>query len=455
MKPEPPDGLEEDTLDTGRNKAAPHEDRSFDRISSQPDVSVTEVTLFLLFLFGIHLTASHSYLLFHSTAELFSIAIAATIFLIVINGWQWITNQYVLFVGIAYGFIAVLDLLHTLSYKGMPIFTDYDYYAPQFWIASRYLESASMVLAFAFLGTNRRINLPLTLVGFLLVTTGLTASILYFKNFPVCFVEGKGLTAFKVTSEYVICGLFVITLALMHWNRRFFEAKVYRQLQLSVVTMIVMELCFTLYVSDTMSDFANQIGHLLKISAFFIIYKAVIVTGLRNPISVLARELKATEEKLLAQRLLDSVIENIPDMIFLKRASDLRFVLFNKAGEQLTGYGRDELLGKNDYDFFPREQADFFTHKDREVLNSSGVLNIPEEAINIRGGGQRFLHTKKLALCDNQGMPEYLLGVSEDITDAKRKAEELQQAEEEVRQLNAELEQRVKERTAELETANK
>jgi PAS domain S-box-containing protein len=131
-------------------------------------------------------------------------------------------------------------------------------------------------------------------------------------------------------------------------------------------------------------------------------------------------------EKASAKRLLDSIVENIPNMIFLKRASDLRFVLFNKAGEQLLGYGRDDLLGKNDYDFFPQEQADAFTAKDREVLEALARVDIPEEPIETSRLGRRILHTRKLVLCDSQGRAEYLLGVSEDITEQKRALEELE-----------------------------
>lgn len=156
---------------------------------------------------------------------------------------------------------------------------------------------------------------------------------------------------------------------------------------------------------------------------------------------------KLAEEQVRAtSRLLDSVVENIPNMIFLKRAEDLRFVLFNKAGEDLLGYPRLHLLGKNDYDFFPPEQADFFTAKDREVLSGPGLLDIPEETIATRLHGERILHTKKLALRDERGQAIYLLGISEDITERKRTFEELE------RHRNN-LEQLVMERTDQLSRA--
>jgi len=134
-------------------------------------------------------------------------------------------------------------------------------------------------------------------------------------------------------------------------------------------------------------------------------------------------------------RLLDSVIENIPNMIFLKRAADLRFVLFNKAGEQLLGYPRADLIGKNDYDFFPGTQADFFTAKDRQVLADKRVLDIAAEPLETRTQGVRTLHTKKLGLYDSDGTPQYLLGISEDITERKRMEDELRQTNERFRRL--------------------
>jgi PAS domain S-box-containing protein len=138
-----------------------------------------------------------------------------------------------------------------------------------------------------------------------------------------------------------------------------------------------------------------------------------------------------------SNRLFDEVIENLPAMVFLKRASDLRFVRFNRAGEQLLGYSRNEFIGKNDYDFFPKEQADFFTAVDREVLATDEVRDIAEEPIRTRDGATRYLRTSKIVLRDADGKPTHLLGASLDITERR-------EAEEHIRLLMRELDHRVK-----------
>lgn len=121
---------------------------------------------------------------------------------------------------------------------------------------------------------------------------------------------------------------------------------------------------------------------------------------------------------------LDSVIENIPNMLFIKDAKTLRFVRINRAGEDLLGVSREDLLGKNDYDFFTPDQADFFTQKDRAVLAGREMVDIPEEPISTKYG-VRILHTKKIPWLDQSGQPLFLIGISEDITDRK-KAEQQQ-----------------------------
>lgn len=170
---------------------------------------------------------------------------------------------------------------------------------------------------------------------------------------------------------------------------------------------------------------------------------------LAQSLNFMTLQLKQTMEGLRkSEKFLNNIVDNIPDMIFVKDAETLSFVRFNKAGEKLLGLLSHELLGKNDHAFFSEKEADFFTAKDREVLSSKKLHDIKEEKIQTKLWGERILHTKKIPLLDDNGTPQYLLGISEDITEWKK-------AQEEIQKLNEELEQRVIERTKQLESVNK
>ena len=141
---------------------------------------------------------------------------------------------------------------------------------------------------------------------------------------------------------------------------------------------------------------------------------------------------KAAEELRQKQLFLDSVVENIPDMIFIKDAKNLKFEYINKAGEELLGYSRENFLGKADHDLFITEQADFFTKMDREVLRSGKLMVIEKEPIHT-STGQKILHTKKIPLMDENGEPQFLMGISADITDRNKAENALLDSEEKFR----------------------
>lgn len=134
---------------------------------------------------------------------------------------------------------------------------------------------------------------------------------------------------------------------------------------------------------------------------------------------------RAEENLRQAKQLMESIIQNIPAMVFLKRAHDLTFELFNRAGEQLLGFSAVDVLGKTDGDFFPAEQALLFHLGDRQVLASHDTIEFPESMITTSSGDIRYLLTRKVALRDSSGQPTHLLGIAIDITERKKVEEEL------------------------------
>jgi two-component system, NarL family, sensor histidine kinase UhpB len=160
---------------------------------------------------------------------------------------------------------------------------------------------------------------------------------------------------------------------------------------------------------------------------------------LRRAVRYAVERKRAEVELHRSELFLESIVENIPHMIFVKDADQLRFVRFNRAGEELLGHTRQNLLGKSDYELFPRDEADFFTSADRDVLKSGKALDIPEEPILTKGKGLRSLHTKKIPILDENDQPVYLLGISEDITERKRADTQLQRSFELLRTLSQRL----------------
>jgi len=256
---------------------------------------VLQPLVWAIVLVGLYLSSLYNYLLYHSLAELFSVVIAVGVFAIAWNSRRFLENNYLLYLGIAYLFVGIIDLAHTLSYKGMSIFSGFGANLPtQLWIAARYLEAVSLLLAPWFL--RRRLNPAALFAAYFLIFTLLCLAIFYWRIFPVCFVEGVGLTPFKKISEYIICGILAGALAFLWRQQAEFDPMVLRLIIWSIILTMASELAFTFYVG--VYDLSNFVGHFFKILSFYLIYKAIIETGLVKPYNLLFRNLNLSEEAL-------------------------------------------------------------------------------------------------------------------------------------------------------------
>ncbi len=431
------------------------------------------ILFFASVLFGLWVVGEYNYLLFHTIAEIFSIVVAFGIFALAWNSRRFAENSYLPFVGMAYLFVAGIDLLHTLAFKGMGVFESQgSNLATQLWVSARYVESASLLLATILI--DQKLRVKLTLGGYAVLTALLLASIFYWGVFPTCYAEGQGLTAFKKISEYVICLILLASILMLLRQRRAFEAHILYLLIASVGVTIASELAFTLYIN--VEGLPNLIGHYLKIISFYLIYRAIIQTGLTKPFTLLLRDLKRSEEALKAakenleievdartaelrqsQQELESRVhertaeleqakdrlereiierkeaeekfrnlaEQSPDMIFIIKEG--KFAYVNQRCEEILGYKKQELYSA-DFDYRRTIAPESRALKEanfRKHMNGEEVRPVEYSLLTKAGTIVSALTTTKLI--DYEGQRAVLVTAT-DITWRKQAEEDLRRA---------------------------
>lgn len=255
--------------------------------------------------------SKQGFLSWHLILELLSIIMSFCIFLI---GYFAHDRQYTLreiILASVFLSVGLLDFYHTLSYQGMPaIFTPSSAEkATLLWIAAR-LTMAMGILVAGVIGHNKKTSVRKRL--FLLFPILWTSIVIYVVTYyldylPILIIEGKGLTPLKIALEYLI--IFVLAAAMVVFGRSYFknqQSKGYLYIVLALIISIFSESAFTMYTS--VYDTYNMLGHILKIVAHILFFKALFVLNVQKPYSELYEaERKLTRyadnlEKLVKQR---------------------------------------------------------------------------------------------------------------------------------------------------------
>ena len=248
----------------------------------------------LIAILCLYVSSLNSYLLFHILIEITTIVIAFALLTLTWNTSRFLSTGYLKILGIGYGFIALIDLFHALAFKGMGIFSTYGANLPtQLWVAARSLQAILLLSAPFYARRNLNERIFFCIAAF--VTTS-TVALVFSGFFPDCFIEGKGLTQFKIVSEYIISLLLVV--ALVHFNRErsAFKSRIFTLIVASMICTIGAELTFTSYIS--VYGLANMIGHFLKLVAFALLYQALVATGLKEPYELIFHDLMEAEQAL-------------------------------------------------------------------------------------------------------------------------------------------------------------
>lgn len=232
--------------------------------------------------------STQNFVMFHTLIELGCILVAINMMSLSISTYEFNSNYYIVFLGIAYGFVAVLDIGHMLTYEGVGILlkesTDM---SAKFWIIARMMESISILIACNFINRNKSIKLKSVLSIFSTITIVIIYVIYFFDFLPTTYIIGKGVTLYKSMVELVIVCVFYLSLIVLIKRREKVDSRTYTYMFFSIVLSIGSELLFINYVDILNVSFVT--GHIMKLLSFYFLYKSVIETGHWEPYEKLKR----------------------------------------------------------------------------------------------------------------------------------------------------------------------
>lgn len=377
---------------------------------------IKDITMLLLLITGLAYVSFNNYLLFHTSIELFSIVIAFNMFIMAVSTFQIAKNDLFTFLGLAYGFIAGIDLLHTLAYKGMGVLVGYSANLPtQLWIIARYLESITLLIAFLFL--HKRLDKHKLIVSYVIVSMLGLLSIFYWELFPDCYIAGVGLTFFKRISEYIIIGILGSVIILLKHHKKDLNPTLYYFMLWSAIATILAELMFTFYIN--IYGLSNMLGHIFKLISFYFIYKAVNENSLQQPYQSLFNKLQTKKQKLEKEKNKLQKYLNILDGIFVVLNKEGQVKLINQQGCKLLGYAQEKIIGQ---DWFDK----FVTSKEKEVTKNAFISIVDKDKKTVKyltndivtnEGLNRTIAWNNSVLENEQGEVEEIISVGTKIDD--------------------------------------
>jgi PAS domain S-box-containing protein len=423
---------------------------------------------------GLYATSFIDPRLSHELAEFLRLAVAVAIFLLAWNVRRSLDDPYLFFISVAYVFVCAPEIVHALASQGMG-FTGAGEpeVAAQSWLAARFLEAGALLVAPFLFG--RKLRVGLVVAGSAAATALLLSTILAWRVFPSCVDAGGEPTPFLYAGEALVIVVFSAAFVLLRSRRARLDPQVARALATSIIFSVLAELFGGFWADPEGVRFLLR--HLLKIGAFYFIYKAIVETGLARPLAVLFRNLKASEAALarLNAELEDRVgartreLSDLNELLRVEiaerrqveaglrtseekyrvvaentydwewwRDPDGRFLYVSPSCRKVTGRNAGEFLADPDLIFriiHDDDRAAFLRHdKAVEATTAPGEM---EFRIVHTDGSERWIAHACQPVLDEQGLLHGRRGSNRDVTARKRAEEALRDSEERLRALSA------------------
>jgi diguanylate cyclase (GGDEF)-like protein/PAS domain S-box-containing protein len=266
---------------------------------------------------------------------------------------------------------------------------------------TRYFEASLLLSSVWFLNHTLNRNLFFSLFG--LGSVLATTAILY-GYFPVTYIDGEGLTAFKIYSEYAIMGVLLLAAYILTRNRQLIDCYIYRLMIASILLTVAAELCFTLY-ADLYSGMLTA-GHIFKFFSYWLIFLAVVRTTLRDPYKAMAR--------------VSSTYDAIPSPTVVVDANGF-IRQINKAACQVAGRDARDILERHCHELFHPRSID----TNDCVVCHHIRLGQPLSGYDMECTDEGTWREYSLARLETPGEVPGMVQVFPDITDRKKAQDDL------------------------------
>ncbi|MFT8348805.1 MASE3 domain-containing sensor histidine kinase [Clostridium saccharoperbutylacetonicum] len=376
-----------------------------------------------------YFVSRNNYTLFHSLIEMFTIAISLTVMLVAVGTARICENNWFTYLGIIYGFVGIVDMFHTLTYKGINIIVGNPDISIQLWVGGRYYESIALIFSIYYL--NNKLKAKKVVVLNLVIVSIMLCTILLTNIFPMCYIDGYGLTKFKVISECIISTFFMIFAFFINNNYKIKKVSGSKLIFFSVIFKIFSELLFAFYI-DVYGLF-NFLGHTSKLIAAYLLFKALFESVISDPYKIIFEKvnLKATEFERKNEELVFSknkleeeyfkikrFIELLPEGVML--IEDEKIIYANsKMASLLDIEDKNSIIDSSIFDLvdceYREKLVERFSSRDKTEVN-----NPAEGKLGFNG---RKLDTEIYTLFLKNIVEECNVSIIRDVSDRKRALE--------------------------------
>ena len=425
-----------------KKKSFQNKDHPYDQLEQQADKSIDIIKYIILALLmgGMIGLSLYDYRFFHSVIELAGVIVAFAMATIAFNTYHINENNWLIFIGIAQGFVAGFLILHIITFMEATYFFSYRYnISTQFWVVSNGIEYISLWICMRYL--KRKIDFLKVFLSYMMISVIALLMLYYWKNIPESYVIGRGFTSFQYLIEYILLGISILALLLFRNNQMEIPTKIFKYMTRYFIAIFASQI--SLLFSHKIRDLSHLSGHIFKLMAVYCIYKALVESSLRKPYELLHQSnQKLFSEVLIRQKTEVELRKEKEELKGILDAVGDGIIVTGNTGQVIHSNNRfyemldvPQFLDKNNAMFLIQMAKDRVIDPDEYERTTIQIQKMPNECIDyleMRDGRIIERVSKSLIL---DGVFYGKVWDHRDITEREKAAKALMESEEYHRKL--------------------